>query len=212
MTPQEIINQLITEDNFDKVVAMCLENDELEIPNKCFPHLNIYYYKPGDSGSKWHELNPYTCKFMVDGELKEGIKNFFRFYSKITEFHVPEGQLIYRVKPNILAGGHWSKTEEWKEISWDCHSYSKLAIEKVVSGLGKYCIDGDIYTKKEWLSLCREHKLSRLCGIDLKAERLEKEKLEKAEQKRLKKERKEEKIEWTTYDSKNSDLNWTLYA
>ena len=200
MTQQEIINELVTEDNFDKVVKMCLENDELEIPENGFPNLNIYYLYPEHSGSKWHEINPYTIKFIVDGELKEGIKNFFRFYSKITEFHAETN--IYRVKPNLLGGGHWSFSEEWKEISWDCHSYSKLAIEKVVSGVGKYCVDGDIVTHKEWLSLSREHKLSRVCGVDLKAERIEEEKIEKEN-----KIKEDKKSQWSITKIDNSDKN-----
>ena len=53
----------------------------------------------------------------------------------------------------------------------------------------KYYVDGDRLHPKDFLKESREHKLSRVLGIDLKAERLELERKEMLEEKELEKEK-----------------------
>jgi hypothetical protein len=186
MTKQEIVNKLATKRNFHKYVEVCL-HEGLSIEKlKYAPNINIYY----DDSDYLEEYRDLSCncdlidlrdviQFEVDGELLTGTENFFRYYSKITKFIV--SNITYYVKPHTLTE-HWYRNTKDDvdghfEISYDCHSFHKPAITEKYIGASyeRYYINGKRIDHETFIKESREHKLSRIMGIDIKSERLKKE-------------------------------------
>ena len=201
MTKQEIVNSLTNNRNFKKSVELCFADSELDV-NKlplCGPEIYVYH---GDG--HYHELCLDIIEFEVDGVMLSGISEFYKNYEKITKIietfnHTDRAEYI--VVPNKV-GKHdvWYESSDGDghyEISFNCHSYDKpsFVLYEEYDGHNyvteKYYVDGDEVTKEQATFLGREHKLSRICGVDLKKEREEKEIMEKEEKKRIEKEEKE---------------------
>jgi len=207
MTKQEIVNSLTNKRNFKKSVELCFADSELdvnELPLKYAPEIYVYKYDKDDRNGVY-ELNIFLLSFEVDGVMLKGVKEFFKNYEKITRIIEQPGTTDFKefiVKPNIVKGHDmWyenveDSVEGYFEISFDCHSFDKPSYimkeeyEGVKYVVEEYYVDGDEVTKEQATFLGREYKLSRICGVDLKNEREEKEQLEKEEQKRIEKEKK----------------------
>jgi len=183
MTNKEIIEKLTNKDNFHKVVEICL-NENIEIPRKGMPNLNIYHHIDGNK-LRWSTIfNDGVWTFKTkDGKSYTNINDFFTHYENIIEFtHLTNISTVeYKVIPNIIKGKKmWyvSDDKSHYEISYHCHSLSSPAIieyrynnPKIYICKQEYYIKGMlIESKKEWQKLSRENKLSRICGVDLKKE------------------------------------------
>ena len=166
MDKQEIIDTLVNKENFDKVVDICINHD-LYIPSKGFPNIYIYHETSHLLNSTY--LNDYVqiiitdpkLSFVVDGEIKTGVDNFFKYYEHISEFIWEK--YLFRVVPNIIPNHqHWYKTtdNEDNEIGYKCHSLNKPAIESPKGYF--YFIDGREIEYKDWLKLNRMEKLSNI--------------------------------------------------
>jgi len=212
MTNKEIIRKLATKENFHEVVGICLK-ENLEIPKKCLPDINIYHHRDGND-LVWDRVRfgPEWSFKTKDGKEYSEINDFFIHYKDIIEFTKLDkvGKTIFKVIPNIVGKEMWSKDVEGDhyEISYDCHSYSKPALKvfKYNNGVeylaeSYYYVEGMLVTdKKQWQMLSRENKLSRVCGVDLKKEREEKEREEKVAKKKQK-----ENQGWTTLEISNNN-------
>ena len=222
MNKQEIVNKLVTKANFHEYVEICL-SEGLSIENfDCFPEIYIYYddsdYMKKESGKyidiscRWHTIDLRdkevykTTEFVVDGEIMSGTENFFKNYSKITKFIIEHENIkkIFCVKPSLLNSVHWTRSQENYEISFECHSQQGSAFTTIINDeiMGeRYYVDGVRLDKQMFLKESREIKFSRILGVDLKAERLEKERLEKEKLEKIEK----EKIEDIFSDNDNYD-------
>lgn len=189
MNKQEIVNKLSTRTNFKNVVVPLCFSECLEIEQvNSFPDILIYHQNDGFDTS-WTRINPMKDKFEVDGEIMSGTNNFFKYYKKITKF-IKTGKSItsvFSVIPCLIGddiNSHWSggsDDDDNFEISYNSHSYSGFAHEKFRNGesiRGLYFIEGESIKYDKWIIESREFKLSRILGIDLRKERLEKEKIE----------------------------------
>jgi hypothetical protein len=217
MTKQEIVNKMATRANFHKYVEVCLA-EGLEIQKlKLRPEINVYHdfiqeeFKHSYAGN-WTSLDPRIIDFKVNNVWMKGVENFFKNYKEITKIKMiyenhydPSGDLtiVWDVIPNMIGGKQWSLDDDFSanghyEISFDAHSYAGPAMVKKHTRVDeeileeRYMIEGEEVTKETFLKESREHKLSRVLGVDLKAERLQK---EKEEQERKKKEEEEKKKE-----------------
>ena len=201
MTKQEIVNKLATKGNFHKYVEVCL-HEGLSIEKLKFaPEIYVYYDDTDYLHKETGEYRDVSCdkvkinlkvknlQFEVDGELMTGVNNFFKHYSKITKFIITEEysytctEITLIVKPSLLNGIHWSKDDvnDHYEISFECHSLHDVSMSQKVNDVvinEKYYVDGVRFTEEIWKKESREQKLSRILGVDLKAERLKKEKEE----------------------------------
>lgn len=180
MKPNELIDNLVTKENYHKVVDICLK-EGYKIPKKCLPEINIYQHTDGND-IRWERVfTGGEWTFIVDGNEYRTLNDFFTHYQKITDFikNTKVSKTIYKVVPNIVGGNHWYRSPEHYEIAYNCHSYGSYALTEYRFHKGKeyiykneYFIDGDhISDYKKWLMLSREYKLSRICGVDLKKER-----------------------------------------
>ena len=236
MTKQEIVNKLARKENFHEYVEVCLaEGLNIEKLN-CLPEINIYMddnnYNAIETGKfqdkcTWSRVNIVNeidrlTEFEVNGVLMSGINNFFKHYKEITKFvqttydrmqaSPGSSTIIWKVKPNIRFGAQWSKSYEHYEISFDCHSLHEPALVQMI---GDEIINERYYVVAERLHFnnfikeSREHKLSRVLGIDLKSKRLEEERLEKERLETIKRERleneKKEYFETCTFIDDVSD-------
>jgi len=222
MTKQEIINKLVSPQNFKDVVEICLKEDLVISHEYCFPDVVVYIneteYHQKETGEfkdcgGWISVNIKTAKFEVDGVIMSGIRNFFINYNKITKF-ILKGNIIMKVIPHINNGTeHWYSSEDYDhfEISYDCHSFSGYAYES--KNDKRYYIEGDRFDMDDYQKECREFKLSRILdeNLDYDTYRLEKKKkrLKKIKEKIKKPEYKSDG--WITFNS-SDDYSFSQLA
>ena len=180
MTKQELMNDMVSKRNFKKYVEICLcENLEIE-KLEFAPDILLYNYEKDKDKIDWYkiDLNESDRKidFIVDGKKMSGVKNFFKFYEKITKFIISitfndtTYEKEFEVIPQISNKQHWYIDEKTDvdghfEISYNIHSLSKPAYIKKVDGKlieETYNINGDIFEYETWLIKTREHKLKRI--------------------------------------------------
>lgn len=188
MTNKEIIDSLVTKENFDKVVEICLK-ENIQITQQwshVLPSLNIYHHKDGNK-LRWSKIFSEDLWSFKTKDGKEfnhnNLNDFFIHYKDIVEFTKLDkiSKTVFKVVPNIVGKNeHWYKDSGHYEISYNCHSFTESALtvyryNNSVEYLHKseYYVNGMLTDKKEWLMLSRENKLFRICG--LKKEEKEKE-------------------------------------
>jgi hypothetical protein len=163
MDKQEIINILVTKENYDKVIDICI-NDNLIIPNKYSPEIYIYHETSHLLNSTYlddyTEININSISFVVNGETKSGINDFFKNYKDISEIKLSD--VTYRVIPHITNGNHYYKSSDsdYTEIGYSCHSLNKPAIEYYDKKI--YFINGSEIEYKDWIKLNRSEKLANI--------------------------------------------------
>jgi len=194
---------------------------------------------PINWAGNWTTLNIGKIRFQInsDGNWISGVEEFFRHYKEITKIEYSrkksgllsvnlDGDYIttWIVKPNMVGGKHWTIDNDFSadghyEISFDAHSYSKPAMIDKHTNYGeeiikeRYMIEGSEVTKDVFIMESREHKLARLCGVDLKAERLKKEKEEKERKKKEEEEKLKEEKKWNnSYSYYNGGTDLPLFA
>ena len=171
MTKQEILDKLATRDNFHEVVDIALQ-ENLERNSRLSPDILIYTHtEKGEIRFTNLDIKSILVSFRVNGEIMQGVTNFFKHYKKITDFyditHDPY-HFHWKVVPNIVSGHDmWYKDFEARhyEISYDCHSLSGPAI--IITESGKiyekeYYADGQKISIKDWKKLVRKEKIKRV--------------------------------------------------
>jgi hypothetical protein len=176
MKKENILDKLVTKANFHKYVEICL-SENIDIKLKYAPEINIYLEGDGN----WIEIvdylsyipeDKYNLEFEVFGDMLTGTNNFFKYYKDITKFVLTLNYEVrtYLVIPDLIDGKHWiiNEDEDWQEISYDCHSYSKPAhiIDNGKTITEEYYINGRLKEKEEFLKISREHKLKRILKND----------------------------------------------
>jgi len=158
MTKKEIINKLISKENFKLAVEICIsEKIEMNIPIDFFP--DIVIYDDDESDYIYNiDLNNENLKFKVNNKFLSGAYNFFKYYDKITEFDYMG--VIYRVIPCLIKNIHWVSNEDFQEIGYDLHSLSGPSIE--TGNNKRYYINGQKKTYKDWNMARRKYKLERI--------------------------------------------------
>jgi hypothetical protein len=179
MTKQELVNEMVSKRNFKKYVEICLK-ENLEIEKLEFaPDILLYNYEKDKDKIDWYKIDldsDRKVEFIVDGKKISGVKNFFKFYEKITRFIITVTfdattyEKEFDVIPQISNKQHWYIDEKTDvdghfEISYNLHSLSNPAYTKKIDGKlidETYNINGDIFEYETWLIKTRNHKLKRI--------------------------------------------------